>query len=139
MVDRDVLKQRLSLLCEYIDDLDQAAAISLDDFLKDKVTRRYIERTLQLAIEACLDIGSHLIADLKLREPADNKDIFTVLVESGFLPGERKNDYRKMAGFRNIIVHDYVRLDPEIVYGILENGISDLRGFSRAIKMQFLS
>ncbi len=138
MVDKDVLKQRLSLLCEYIDDLDQAVDISYDDFLKDKVTRRYIERTLHLAVEACLDIGSHLIADLRLREPENNKDIFTVLVESGFLPGDKKDDYRKMAGFRNIIVHDYVRLDPEVVYGILKNSISDLRDFARAIKARFL-
>ena len=111
MVNTDLLKQRLILLCEYIDDLEKAAVITYEGFLQDKVARRYIERTLHLAIEACMDIGSHVIADLRLREPESNKDIFLILVENGFLAEEKKDDYRKMAGFRNVIVHDYVRLE----------------------------
>ncbi|MBS4029895.1 MAG: DUF86 domain-containing protein [Clostridiales bacterium] len=138
MVDKDVLKQRLLLLCEYIDDLENAGGISYEEFLQDKVTRRYIERTLQLAIEACLDIGGHIIADLRLREPEDNKDIFTVLVENGFLKEEKKDDYQKMIGFRNVIVHDYVRLDAEIVFRVLLGSIDDLRDFARAIKDRFI-
>ena len=138
MVNTDLLKQRLILLCEYIDDLEKAAVITYEGFLQDKVARRYIERTLHLAIEACMDIGSHVIADLRLREPESNKDIFLILVENGFLAEEKKDDYRKMAGFRNVIVHDYVRLDPEIVFTVLQTSIVDLRRLARAIKEEFL-
>jgi uncharacterized protein YutE (UPF0331/DUF86 family) len=138
MVNTDLLKQRLILLCEYIDDLDKAAVMTYEGFLQDKVARRYIERTLHLAIEACMDIGSHVIADLRLREPESNKDIFLILVENGFLAEEKKDDYQKMAGFRNVIVHDYVRLDPEIVFTVLQTSIVDLRSFAKATKEEFL-
>jgi uncharacterized protein YutE (UPF0331/DUF86 family) len=137
VVDKEVLKKRLSLLCEYIDDLDVAAGIPYEEFLRDKKTRRYIERTLQLAVEACLDIGSHVISDLRLREPEDNKDIFAVLTENGILPA-KDGAYRKMAGFRNVIIHDYIRLDPEIVYQVLQKSVADLRDFARIIKERFL-
>jgi len=69
MVDKEFLTERLKVLAGYIADLkEEAGSVSLDQFKNDKRTRRYVERTLQVAVEACLDIGNHLIADLGLRE-----------------------------------------------------------------------
>ncbi|MBS3897964.1 MAG: DUF86 domain-containing protein [Dethiobacter sp.] len=133
MVDKEILKSRLTLLAEYISDLEDVSEITLNEFLKDKVKRRFVERTLQLAIEACLDIGSHLISDLQLREPEKNRDIFIILVENDILAEQARENFVAMAGFRNIIVHDYARLDPEIVYLSLQWGISDLKYFVRTI------
>jgi len=138
MVDKEILKSRLTLLAEYISDLEEAREITLGEFLNDKVKRRFVERTLQLAIEACLDIGSHLISDLQLREPEKNRDIFIILVENGILAEQARESFAAMAGFRNIIVHDYARLDPEIVYRSLRQGIPDLKYFVRTISEKYL-
>ncbi|MBC7106018.1 MAG: DUF86 domain-containing protein, partial [Firmicutes bacterium] len=87
---------------------------------------------------ACLDIGNHVIADLNLREPADYKDVMAVLTEAGYLPPAKLTDFKKMAQFRNVIVHDYARIDPEILYAILQKNTGDLRLFARAIRDGFL-
>jgi uncharacterized protein YutE (UPF0331/DUF86 family) len=138
MVDKELLTEKLRNLSEYITDIEEQKPVSLTELHENKVLRRYIERTLHLAVEACLDIGNHLIADLNLREPLDYKDIMAVLTEAGYLPADKLSDFQKMARFRNVIVHDYARIDPEILYGILQRNTEDLLLFARIIRDRFL-
>jgi len=137
MVDQELLTEKTKLLAEYISDLEEKAGVKLDELKEDKILRRYIERTLHLAVEACLDIGNHLIADLELREPQDYKDIMVVLAEAGYLPPDRLENFKKMAQFRDVIVHDYARVSPEILIGILRKNIEDLRLFARMVRDRF--
>lgn len=138
MVDKVLLQEKLKLLAEYIADLQEERNTTLQEIQQNKKVRRYIERTLHLAVDACLDIGNHLIADLMLREPADNKDIMAVLTESGYLPQDMLVTFQKMAKFRNVIVHDYTRIDPEILYTILQQNLDDLLLFARIIRDRLL-
>lgn len=137
MVDIDLLKSKLKSLSEYIQDLEEVKEVSLEEIKADKKLRRYIERTLQLAIECCLDTGSHVISDLGLREPANNRDVFIVLAEHGFIEKARQETFEKMTGFRNIIIHEYARIEPAIIHAVLQNGIEDLRYFASEMK-QFI-
>jgi len=138
VVDELLLQEKLALLTEYLDDLKTEKQITLKELKENKVLRRYVERTLHIAVEACLDIGSHIIADLKLREPEDYKDVMVVLCEAGYLPQDKLDSFKRMAQFRNVIVHDYARIDPEILYGILQKNLTDLHLFAGAIKDAFL-
>jgi uncharacterized protein YutE (UPF0331/DUF86 family) len=129
MVDRELLNERLKLLSEYLEDLEELQKLTYEDFVQDKRTRRYVERTLHLAVECCLDISSHIIADLKLREPGSYADMFTVLAENSIIPHADLPDLQKMAQFRNVIVHHYARIDPEIVFRVLKRNLGIIRGF----------
>ena len=133
MIDPEPIQERLKLLAEYVADLEAVADTPLEQFLSDKKLRRYVERTFQLAIECCLDIGHHIISALGLREPNDNRDVFRVLVEAGFIPEALRPALERMAGFRNLLVHEYARLDPVIVYGILQKRIPDLKSFASRV------
>lgn len=136
MVDLEVTRNRLALLGEYIADLQAEQGVSLNDFKSDKRQRRYVERTLHLAVESCLDIASHIISAEGLREPRDNKDIFAVLGEANYLPEVLVTRLMKMAQFRNILVHDYTRLDAEVIWGILKRDLDDLKTFMLTIMKQ---
>ncbi|MGQ9557657.1 MAG: type VII toxin-antitoxin system HepT family RNase toxin [Desulfurispora sp.] len=138
MVDRQVISEKLKYLAEYISDLEGECGVSFEEFNGNKMLRRYVERTLHLAIECCLDIGSHIISSDKLREPEDNKDIFVVLVENKYLPAGDLDTWKKMARFRNLIVHSYARIDPEILYAIWHRNISDLKKFAGNIQKKLL-
>lgn len=133
MVDSDLLKIKLAQLADYLTDLQESRNVTPDEFQSDKKTRRYVERTLHLAIECCLDIGSHIIADNGWREPIDNKDIFAVLEEKGIISRDLLPKLQKMAQFRNVLVHDYAKIDPEIVYTVLKKNLSDFTDFVRTI------
>jgi uncharacterized protein YutE (UPF0331/DUF86 family) len=134
MVDHSLIRRKISRLAEYIADLEEQRSISLAEWESNKMLRNYIERTLHKAVEACLDIGKHMIVGLGLRTPEDYKDVMIILAEAGILPREKLNQFKKMAQFRSVIVHDYEDIDPVIIISILRNDLNDLRLFARAIR-----
>lgn len=137
MVDEDLLRRKLSLLSRTIAKLEKYRDLSLSELTGNEERRDAIERALQVAVQACLDIGNHVIADLNLREPNDYKDIMVVLAEAGILPQERLEKYKKMAQFRNIIVHHYDEIDPATILSILRKDLGNLRAFARTIRDRF--
>ncbi|MFH1148437.1 MAG: DUF86 domain-containing protein [Pseudomonadota bacterium] len=133
MVVTEIVESRLKLLEEYRNDLREYESMELADYRRDKKTQRFVERTLQLAIEACIDIASHIVSAEGFREAKDNKDLFVILSEQGILSTELLPAMMDMCKFRNIIVHDYTRIDPEIVIGILRRNLKDFDSFSKEI------
>lgn len=91
-----------------------------------------------MLIEACIDIANHIISYEGYREPMSNKDTFQVLAEEKILDKKLAERLKKMAQFRNIIVHDYVRIKPEIVYTVLQSHLNDILEFAKLVKRQFL-
>jgi uncharacterized protein YutE (UPF0331/DUF86 family) len=67
---------RLKLLAEYINDLQELQSASFGEYQENKLIRKAVERTLHTAVEACLDIGHHIIAAERFRSPADNSTVF---------------------------------------------------------------
>ena len=65
--------------------------------------------------------------------PNDKKDIFRVLQENNILLNEQLPNLYKMAQFRNILVHDYAKIDPSIVYSVLQKNLPDFREFIQNI------
>ena len=133
MVNRQMIDNKLGLLAGYIADLIEIQDMAQKEYLADKKTQRYVERTLHLAIECCLDIGNLLISDQNWREPLSNKDVFTVLEENGVISSVLLPSLSKMAQFRNILVHDYAKIEPDIIYSILKNNVTDLQKFIKEI------
>lgn len=129
----DILHERFKLLNEYIGDLRGLQDVNFESYEEDKLIRRAAERTLHLAVEACLDIGQRIIAQAGFRTPEDNKDVFTVLGEQGILSSELLPSLIAMAKFRNLIVHDYARIDNSVVFGILKRRLGDFDAFAQAI------
>jgi len=142
MVDKGVLKQKLGQLSEYLADLQEFrsnTSLTLSEFSADKKNLRYAERTLYLVVECCLDIGGHIIADEGFREPLNNKDVFAVLAENKIIDQEESVSLQKMAQFRNLLVHDYARVDPEIIYRIIQQNLDDISKFAVKVKSAFLA
>ena len=133
MVDKHLILRKLSTLDEYLKQIDEYSDISLKDYAADWKVQRIVERTLQMMIETCLDVSGHIISDEKLRVPETYADMFRILVENGVLKGLQLEALEKMAKFRNIIVHDYEKIDAEIVLGILQKNLNDFETFKTAI------
>lgn len=95
--------------------------------------RRAIERYLQLAIEASLDISDQIINEEGLRKPKEYRENILILGEQGILPKSFSARFSFAAGFRNILVHDYVRLDKEKVYEHFKKDAADIEKFAKFI------
>jgi uncharacterized protein YutE (UPF0331/DUF86 family) len=132
-VDRDLLLRRLADLDQYVDQVSEFRVATIDEYRRDWKTQRIVERTLQMAIEACLDVANHIVADRQLRVASTYAEIFDVLGDAGLLEQNLREAMIRMARFRNILVHDYARIDPGIVVRILHEGLDDFRRFREAV------
>ncbi|MBU1118270.1 DUF86 domain-containing protein [Patescibacteria group bacterium] len=103
------------------------------DIKKDPVLRGALERYLQLIAEASIDIGEIIIADLELRTPQFNRDVFVILSEKKIVKKDLANRLGAMAQFRNILVHDYVEVDLDKVFAYLNTDLRDVDEFITVI------
>ncbi|MEX0974496.1 MAG: DUF86 domain-containing protein [Bacillota bacterium] len=126
MTSEQRIREKLVELTSYIDDLLRLQTLSWTDFQTNVMLRRGIERTLQVAAECALDVGNMVIAQNQWRAPESNRDVFQVLAEHEVLPGTLLGSFLKMASFRNILVHEYTRVDPAIVFALLRKMPQDL-------------
>lgn len=129
MVDRDTVEKRLLKLEQYLRKLKELSKVNLDDYMKNEAIQDRTERNLQLAAQICIDMAGHVIADRGYRAPYSYGDVFAVLQEEGLLPKELADTMRQIAGFRNILVHDYLEINPRIVYESLKR-IDDFKKFA---------
>ena len=106
---------------------------SFEEYLSSQDNIDIAERNIHVAIEACMDIGKIIIANKNLKEPADNKGIFTVLAEAGLINKKSLGFLIPMAGTRNILVHGYDRVDSALIYGIIKKHLQDFNEFLRQV------
>jgi uncharacterized protein YutE (UPF0331/DUF86 family) len=96
--------------------------------------QRFVEHTLQLAIQAALDVASHIVSDERLGEPRANRELFDLLERAGWLGADLAGILRRMVGFRNVLVHGYDTVDLAVVEDVLSNRLGDLLEFARVIR-----
>jgi uncharacterized protein YutE (UPF0331/DUF86 family) len=133
MVDVTLTLRKLSELDEYYRQIKEYDNITVAQYSDDWKIQRIIERTLQMMIETCVDIASHIISDIGCRVPKSYSDTFKVLHEEKIVGSRLFNGLEKMAKFRNIVVHHYDKVDAEIVVGILKKDLKDFMKYKEAI------
>ncbi|MGH9385888.1 MAG: type VII toxin-antitoxin system HepT family RNase toxin [Vicinamibacterales bacterium] len=102
-------------------------------FVRDPLIYGNAERYLQLAIQAVLDISHHIVADRNLALPADSKSLFDLLARQKVVSKRLAIKLTAMAGFRNILVHEYLEIDRRRVYRALTTELRDFESFVRAV------
>ena len=134
MVDRYVVQARIAKIRQYVALLKKIRRLADErTFVKDPLIYGNAERYLQLAIQALLDISNHIVADMNLSLPADSRDLFGLLAKHKVLPVRLAKRLLPMAGFRNILVHEYLEIDRHRVYRVLEHDLPDFERFIKAV------
>ena len=137
MVRPEVLRKRLNKLDEYLSILDELRQVNREAFNTQPQLYGSAERFLHLAIETVLDVGNHIIADENLGVVNHYSDIPNILADNGYISAELAQRWIRMIGFRNILVHDYLDIDRDIVYGVLQSDLADFETLKQAFA-QFL-
>ena len=133
MTDKDLLEKKLAFIETCVYQLrDLARPEQIENDIREE---RFTAHTLQIAIQASLDIASHIVSDRRLGEPETNRELFDLLRKDQWLSPELTETMRKMAGFRNIVVHGYHHMDPLILRDIVENRLDDLLDFAVAVRV----
>ncbi len=91
---------------------------------------------LQRGIQACIDLANIVIKEHKWEMPGTYRESFQILSDHGLLDAGLCKKMQKMCGFRNIAIHDYRKIDVEILKNILTNDLRDLERFYQVILQQ---
>jgi uncharacterized protein YutE (UPF0331/DUF86 family) len=131
MIDRDLVRRKLSRLNMYLDKLAPIAARTFKDYVSDFYLKFSGERLIQLIVECASDINNHVVLELKQRPPEDYASSFIRAAEVGLISRELADLLKGSGGMRNIIVHEYIEIDDKKVFDVLPKAIS---GFKKYIK-----
>ncbi len=134
MVDRYVVRARIAKIRQYVALLKRIRGLTNEaTFVTDPLIYGNAERYLQLSIQALLDISNHIVADMALNLPTDSKALFDLLAKHKVLPVRLSKRLAPMAGFRNLLVHEYLEIDRHRVYRVLQNDLGDFEKFIKAV------
>jgi len=133
-IDRDKVLAQLRLLDGDLRRLREKASLAAENYLADLDAQDAVLRRFQTAVEACSNIGNHLIARLRLRVAEDYAGVFTVLGEEGILGRELAARMAELARFRNPVVHMYWRVDHARVFSEMAERIRALEEFQDSVR-----
>jgi uncharacterized protein YutE (UPF0331/DUF86 family) len=133
MVRRDIVANKGGRARAWLNDAASRLLSPLDAFVADSKERDLALFYLFLAIQECIDLAAHWVADEGWGEPDDAGSAFDVLAERGVIGRETATVLRGAAGLRNRIAHGYALLDYERVHYEAQTGIPALRTFLAAI------
>jgi uncharacterized protein YutE (UPF0331/DUF86 family) len=132
VTDADLIAKKLAIVETSCRELRELAR--LDRIRTDVRERRFVEHTLQVAIQAVLDVASHVVSDERLGEPDTNRALFASLESAGWIESELSDALQRMAGFRNVLVHGYADVDLGIVEDAARGGLADLERFVAVVR-----
>ena len=129
----DKITTRLEKLREFVRILERLKGVTEEELQKDIDKSAKAERYLQLAIEVCIDISEMLIAEEKLPAPQTARQVIERLGEAGILEPQFAKEFAKSAGMRNILIHDYTKIDYKEVADKINNRLGDFDTFAKAV------
>jgi uncharacterized protein YutE (UPF0331/DUF86 family) len=132
VTDPALIAKKLALIESCLSDLNRLARPAAID--TDVRERRFIEHTLQMAVQAALDVASHIVSDRRLGEPRTNRELFDLMHRDGWIEAGLTANLRNMAGFRNVLVHGYDDVDLRVVHDVLDDHLVDFTAFISAVR-----
>ena len=123
MVRDEGILAHLRELDEAAGDWERYRSITLEDLRTDRDKRNMVLHALLVSIQASIDIANHLIAASSSRRPETYRESFAILCDEGLIPEDLSVQLSDLAGFRNVLVHLYCRLDLDEVYGVLQDDL----------------
>ena len=136
MPDRDVILAKVATIqkcLERIRDVTSLDPASLDDINRQDI----FVLNLQRAVQASIDLASHIVASEGLGLPETVRDNFALLKDKGIIDPEIASRMEKMTGFRNIAIHNYQALNLDILKSILTRNLKDVEVFYTAVFIRF--
>jgi len=128
-IDRKRVLDKIEVIQNSLDKLETLSCMSESDFIMDFKNFDSAKYNLQIAIEAMIDAGNHIISRKGYGSPKTYSDVFEILQDNGAIPENDAKTYKLMARFRNRIVHFYDEVDDKEVYSIVQSKMKDFKSF----------
>lgn len=121
-------------LDEATGDWERYRSITLAELRSDRDKRNMVLHALLVSIQASIDIANHLVAACSSRRPETYRESFSILCDEGLIPEDLGAQLSDLAGFRNILVHVYWRLNLDEVYEVLQDDLVTINRFRDLVR-----
>jgi uncharacterized protein YutE (UPF0331/DUF86 family) len=136
VVDRDVVTAKIAVIDRCLSRITEVRGERRSTLLPVDVGD-ITALNLQRAVQAAIDLASQVVTAAGYGLPDTTASAFSLLAERGVLGGELAERLRRMVGFRNVAIHEYQALDPEIVESIVQRHRGDLKALGARIVEAF--
>ena len=133
MVDHDLVVAKAGLIKKHLKRIAEKSKVDFAAFVRDIDRQEIVSFNLQLAVENCTDLAAHIISAEGLGVPGSASEMFYLLEENGFISQELTEKMIKAVGLRNLIVHEYAKIDRERLFAIVQKDIKDIHEFVAAL------
>jgi uncharacterized protein YutE (UPF0331/DUF86 family) len=113
MPNKQLVQNKINKIEGYIKELGPILKLEAHEIIGDYTKLRTLERDFQLIVDTVIDINTHFISTENMRAPENATETFQILGEAKILPAEFVEKFSPVAGMRNIVVHDYEKVDVE--------------------------
>ena len=129
VVDNALLAAKIAAVRDATARVRAVLPASADLFSADRSAREVVTLNLFVAVQTCLDLAAHWLADAGWDMPATYADVFGALAEHGVIPRDLATRLAGAAAFRNLVAHQYGVLDWRRVYALAASDLGDLDSF----------
>lgn len=140
MVNKSFIRRKIDLIQTELQHLSEFKELSLKEIAKDYKKQAIVERLLERIIIRAIDINQHLIAELsteKIKPPKNYKETFLKLAELGIYSKEFAKNISKSVGLRNILIHEYNKVDYSKIYSSIVDCLKDYHKYCQYV-LKFL-
>jgi len=132
-MDRRVIDQKLESLRYCVERVRSKCPLDVASLKSDPDAQDIVVLNLSRAVQLCVDVGAHIIAESNLKAPSTMGETFDLLATGGFVEAAVAQRLKRAVGFRNIAVHNYEVINWEIVHAISTSYLDDFRSFASAM------
>jgi len=133
VVDKELILTKAGSVKKHLRRIIKKRDTDLNTFLKDIDRQESILFNLQMAVQNCIDIAAHIVSSEGFGVPGSTNEMFYSLEENGYLDSELTEKMVKAVGFRNLIVHEYAKIELEQLFEISQKDINDLNDYLKSI------
>ncbi|MEI7890872.1 MAG: DUF86 domain-containing protein [bacterium] len=133
MTNITIIENKISSIEKYLKILGGYKKYSKKEIEESIDLKGAVERYLYLVIQSTIELSESVIAFNGFRKPSTMSESFYILQENNIISNELCEKMVRMTGFRNIVSHDYEKLDYEIVYDVLQSRLVDIEEFVKIV------
>jgi uncharacterized protein YutE (UPF0331/DUF86 family) len=135
MLDKEFVRRKIALIQDDLRHLVEYENLTIEKISEDFQIQAVIERVLERLIGRAIDINQHLIAERggTLQNVTTYRDTFMRLVDLGVYPREFGEQIARSAGLRNILVHEYNTINPELLQKSIGDAIREFNTYTRDV------
>ena len=134
MVDERIVARKLELIEQYHGELrEKQDTLSRKKFRQQTTQQRAVERMFENAIQACSDLAQHVATHAFGYDGTTAKEAVRVLHRQDVIDAETMETLVAAIGFRNVLAHEYGRVDTDAVYETLQTELDVYDTYSQQV------